>query len=88
MLPPMVALAGAIPPEPSRQLEVVLTWLDALTAKDISGVEAATFEDYVHEILPKSLGYETQTKKKYLEYLRSVFPLFRDFHALFKQINY
>ena len=81
MLPTMVALAGAIPLEPSRQLEVVLTWLDALTAKDISGVEAATFEDYVHEILPKSLGYETQPKKKYLEYLRSVFPLFRDFHV-------
>ncbi len=79
----LVALAGAIPRVPSRQLEVVLQWLEALTAKDLAAVHAATSDDYVHEILPKSLGYPTQTKEMYSEFLLSTFPLFRDFHVRF-----
>lgn len=69
---------------PSTQLQVVLTFLRAMTSEDTSATEilATTLtEDYTYTFLPQSLGYPVRNKERFLAYARKT-PL-----ALFRNLQ-
>ena len=82
-----LAATDAIPDNPSAQLQVVLTWMKALSSADPSAVEllgTTLTEDHTYHFLPRSLGYPARNKAQFLAYARKV-PL-----SLFKnpQVRY
>ena len=70
-----LAATDAIPDKPSAQLEVVLTWMRALSSADPSAAEilgTTLTEDHTYHFLPRSLGYPARNKAQFLAYARKV----------------
>ncbi|KAK7685626.1 hypothetical protein QCA50_010396 [Cerrena zonata] len=77
-----LAPSDAIPANPSPQLQVVLTWMRALSSANPDAAEllATTLtEDHTYHFLPRSLGYPSRNKEQFLAYARKVpLSLFRN----------
>jgi hypothetical protein len=63
-----------IPNHPSRQLKVVLDYLDNLKRWDFDAAGKQFASDFTQQILPASLGSSPRTRDEYIEYLHN----FRD----------
>jgi len=46
----------SLPPSPSPQLATVLNWIDAVTKADFTQLGNTVTDDYIHALLPSSLG--------------------------------
>ncbi|TCD64006.1 hypothetical protein EIP91_004674 [Steccherinum ochraceum] len=57
---------------PSPQLQAVLRWFDALIKHDIHALSDVLTDDYVHPILPQSLGLPTYDRAGFLEFVEKV----------------
>lgn len=70
-----------IPSNPSPQLRTVLAWVSGFNAWDADLIAAQlSAERYEHHILPASLKQPvTKGKEAYVEYLRGMVPMFREF---------
>ena len=49
-------LSGALPAEPSTQLQTAIDFLTLFCNKDLEKLSTLLTDDYIHYLLPKSLG--------------------------------
>ena len=49
-------LSGALPAEPSAQLQTAIDFLTLFCNKDLEKLSTLLTDDYIHYLLPKSLG--------------------------------
>lgn len=57
---------------PSPQLRVMLRWFDAVATHNMEALDAILSDDYVHPILPQSLGLPTYDRAGFLEFAQKV----------------
>lgn len=77
----MAPLAGAIPPNPSPSLGVILKWLQSVADNDIATMETALAAEYTQQCLPKSLGWPAFEKGNYLDFMTKMLAKFDDFEV-------
>lgn len=72
-------VTGAIPANPSPQVQLILDFFTALCVGDWDQLNALTAEDFVQTINPKSLGFPARNKAEYIKWNQDGFHIFKDF---------
>lgn len=75
-----IAPSPAVPSNPSHQLLAALRWAEAVTNADFEQLEDAITEDYVHVLLPASLGVpQVQGRDEVIKGYKGILSLFTSF---------
>ena len=78
----LTAVSGTIPIEASPQLQTVLSLLDAFCNKEFEKVSSLLAEDYLHNLLPKSLGAPTRDKIGWVSHIQELLKIHNNFKVL------
>ncbi|KZV97877.1 hypothetical protein EXIGLDRAFT_343464 [Exidia glandulosa HHB12029] len=77
----------AAPPTTSKQLQTVLSWMEAYNAWDVDAIASHLTDDYHHYTLPQSLGRPVATsREQYVDSFRQYQALFTAFHVVPSEI--
>lgn len=71
---PLLYDLAPIPEKPSPELQAVLSWIDGFNRWDFDHVKAATTDDCMHHVLPRSLGIAPKTKQEYIASMSGATP--------------
>ncbi|CAL1717471.1 unnamed protein product [Somion occarium] len=72
-------ITGALPSNPSAQVQAVIDWMFAMCEGDWDKLESVLTEDFEATILPKSLNFPVRNKAAWIQYNKDAFPIFTDF---------
>lgn len=72
-------IVGVIPAKRSVQLQVVIDFFTAFCHKEFDKVSTFLTDDYVHYVLPKSLGLPPSDKSGWIKYVREIMPIYNNF---------
>ncbi|KAK7692439.1 hypothetical protein QCA50_004064 [Cerrena zonata] len=71
-------LSGAIPSQPSPQIQVVIDFLASFGRKDFETIASLASDDYVHYVLPKTLGIPPSEKTPWLKSTQEMLGIFNN----------
>jgi len=76
----MATVTGAIPTDPSPQLNALLGWIEALSRKDYDAMATFMTSDYLHYVLPQTYGGTTpKPREEIMGMLKEAFTKLNDF---------
>ncbi|TCD60734.1 hypothetical protein EIP91_009617 [Steccherinum ochraceum] len=78
--------SAPLPTNPSPQLEVVLSMMQAGTAFDLEAFGAFTSDDYTHHFLPENAGLPKSSKAEFMGHISKIGKLFATFSVEVKEI--
>ncbi|KAI1423741.1 hypothetical protein F5Y12DRAFT_755851 [Xylaria sp. FL1777] len=71
---------------PSRRRQTALTLADAFNKWSLEAIMATHAEDYIHHVLPKSLGRKAMDNTAYEKYMKAVMPHFKNYTVTINDI--